>query len=200
MLVVAEKEVKPSDAQAIALTRMEETPTLPSSPDKGTVSRWTGAVDAARPLRASDQLLNPEASSESRLAVTASNTPSVSARSPSAAISLSCSTSSAAEGTMAHPSRRRGRESPGQHLSVADRRDPRSADGGLAWSTSSSSYVHGTTSAWVSWSTGYRKCMPAMISTAMIAATIQSTTMQKGGHHLVFETKWVRCCQRSLRP
>jgi hypothetical protein len=56
MLVVAEKEVKPSDAQAIALARMEETPTLPPLPDKGTVSRWTGAADAARPLRASDQL------------------------------------------------------------------------------------------------------------------------------------------------
>ena len=199
MLVVAEKEVKPSDAQAIALTRMEETPTLPSSPDKGTVSRWTGAVDAARPLRASDQLLKPEASSESRLAVTASNTPSVSARSPSAAISLSCSTSSAAEGTMAHPSRRRGPRAP-VSISVSPIGATRVRDGGLAWSTSSSSYVRGTTSAWVSWSTGYRKCMPAMISTAMIAATIQSTTMQKGGHHLVFETKWVRCCQRSLRP
>ena len=39
-----------------------------------------------------------------------------------------------------------------------------------------------------------------MISTTMIAASIQSTTMQKGGYHLVLETKWVRCCQRSLSP
>src|SRR3954470_1627724 len=44
------------------------------------------------------------------------------------------------------------------------------------------------------------KCMPAAISTAMIAATTQSTTMQNGGHQRVPATKWVRCCQRSLRP
>ena len=83
MLVVARKEVNlldlPRFAHAIALARMEETPTLPSSPDKGTVSRWTGAADAARTLRASDQLLKTEASSESRLALTASNSLSVSA-------------------------------------------------------------------------------------------------------------------------
>src|SRR4051794_39053004 len=42
--------------------------------------------------------------------------------------------------------------------------------------------------------------MPAAISTAMIAATTQSTTMQNGGHQRVPATKWLRCCQRSLSP
>ena len=46
----------------------------------------------------------------------------------------------------------------------------------------------------------YRKCKPAAISTTMMAASTQSTAMQKGGHHRVLATKWVRCCQRSFRP
>jgi hypothetical protein len=39
-----------------------------------------------------------------------------------------------------------------------------------------------------------------MIAIAMIAAAIQSTTRQKGGHHRVFATNLWRCCQRSLSP
>src|SRR3954447_14822683 len=38
--------------------------------------------------------------------------------------------------------------------------------------------------------------MPAAISPTTIAAT----TMQNGGHHCVFATKWLRWCQRSLSP
>ena len=34
----------------------------------------------------------------------------------------------------------------------------------------------------------------------MMAASTQSTVMQKGGHQRVLATKWVRCCQRSFRP
>ena len=36
--------------------------------------------------------------------------------------------------------------------------------------------------------------MPAAISTTMIAATTQSTTMQSGGHQRLLATKCVRCC------
>jgi hypothetical protein len=57
------------------------------------------AARGSRPLRASDQLLKPRLRPRDSLALTASNSLSVSAPSAlSRAISLSCSTSSAAEG------------------------------------------------------------------------------------------------------
>jgi hypothetical protein len=44
------------------------------------------------------------------------------------------------------------------------------------------------------------KPTPAAISTMRMAATIQSTAAQKGGHQRVPRTNWVRSCQRSLAP
>ena len=46
---------------------------------------------------------------------------------------------------------------------------------------------------------GYWRSAPAMIATVMIAAAIQSTTTQNGGHHRVLATNWRPCCERPVR-